>query len=320
MKRNKLLITGGLGFLGTSLASALEDDYEVVLLSGRGTDSPIEEGSRWPIVGAEISDLESVRTVFAEVRPDVVIHTAAMKSVGQAEKEPLQCADVNVIGSQNVARAAMENGCRLVVGVSSTRAAPPTGDTYGLTKAIMERMFCSLDGKSDTRFVTVRLGNIAWSPGSVLPLWQTMLDESGVMGTTGPSMRRFFMNVSDAVELLRMAVDRVDEFRGQVLARHLKQAQVKDVLGRFVKLKGGTWEQADERPGDKQDEILVGDLELPYCSKTTEDGVTHYVLHFNEKAEEPMPKEVSTLSVEALSDAEIDEMIMQPAAVGGDSQ
>ncbi len=319
MDRQKLLITGGRGFLGTELASALDGTYDIILTStDPSEDSPSGESSRWPEVGVDITDLDSLRATFEEVRPDVIIHAAAMKSVGEAERDPLECADVNVMGSQNVARAAMEKGCGVVVGLSSTRAAPPTSDTYGLTKAIMERLFCSLDGKTDTRFVTVRLGNIAWSPGSVLPIWQEMLDESGVIGTTGPSMRRFFLSVEDAIDIIRVAVDRVSDLHGRVLARHLKQARVQDVLDRFVALKGGMWEEAERRLGDKEDEILVGELELPYCTPTVFDRVTHYVLHFNQKAAEPMSAAVSTQTVDALTEAEIDAMIMQqsPATQG----
>jgi FlaA1/EpsC-like NDP-sugar epimerase len=321
MKREKLLITGGHGFVGTRLASAFENTYDVVMMStGRETPPISEQPVRWSAVCADITNLESVRRTFEETRPDLVIHTAAMKSVSQSEKEPLHCADLNVVGSQNIARAAMEKGCRVVVGLSSTRAAPPTVDTYGLTKAIMERMFCSLDGKTDTRFVVVRLGNIAWSPGSVLPIWQRMLDESGVIETTGPSMRRFFMNLEDAVDLIRAAVERVTEFHGQVLARHVKQAQVKDVLLRFVALNGGSWQEVERRLGDKEDEILVGDLELPYCTRITSESMTHYRLHFNKKTQAPMSREVSTQTAEALTQAEIDYMVLQQSLAARGAQ
>lgn len=316
MQMKTVLITGGSGSFGGGLAQALRDTYQVVLVSeDPKLNTLAEESTGCPALTADVTDIQALRTVFVETRPQIVVHAAAMKSVAQAEKQPLECVDVNVIGSQNLARVAMETDCSVVVGISSNRAAPPTRDTYGLTKAIMERMFCSLNGKTATRFASVRLGNIAWSAGSVLPVWQRMLDESGVIGTTGPEMRRFFLAMDEAADLVLASIDRIEEFQGRVLARRMKQAQIKDILVKFVELKGGRWEQIEARPGDRMEETLIGDLELPYCRQTVLDGVTHYVLGFNDKVEEPMAEAVSTANVEPLSTDEIVSLITrQPGA------
>jgi FlaA1/EpsC-like NDP-sugar epimerase len=95
----------------------------------------------------------------------------------------MEAIDINVIGSQHVARVAMELGVETVIGISTDKASPPVRNTYALTKALMERMFCSLNGKTATKFVCVRFGNLAWSTGSVLPIWKRMIDQSGVIGT-----------------------------------------------------------------------------------------------------------------------------------------
>jgi len=320
MQMKNVLITGGSGFLGRGLALALKAAHNVVLASeDRELNRLAEESTGCPARVVDVTDIHSLRTAFAETRPEIVIHAAARKSVPEAEKRPLECTDVNVIGSQNVARVAMENDCSMVVGISSTRAAPPTGDTYGLTKAIMERMFCSLNGKTATRFAAVRLGNIAWAAGSVLPAWQQMLDESGVIKSTGPEMRRFFLTNGEAVHLVLACIDRIEEFQGRVLARRIKQAQVKDILLKFVELKGGTWEQSEGRRGDKADEMLIGELELPYCREVMFDGSTHYVLGFNDKAAKPMTEAISTANVEPLSTEEIVRLITDsPTALARD--
>src|SRR5262249_33157336 len=125
---------------------------------------------------------------------------AATKFVDLAEKLPLECVDVNVLGSENVARVSMEYEVQTVIGISTDKATPPVRNTYGLTKALMERVFCGLDGKTKTRFLCVRYGNVAWSTGSVLPIWKKMHEETGVIGTTGPDMRRFFFTVDEAVK------------------------------------------------------------------------------------------------------------------------
>jgi FlaA1/EpsC-like NDP-sugar epimerase len=170
-----LLVTGGSGFVGRRLGATLGADLRVVLaarnhmqLDAAGRQTGCE------IVPLDVSNIESVRDVLAEVRPDAVVHAAATKFVDIAENQPMEAVDVNVGGSQNVARACVERGVGTVIGVSTDKAAPPVRNTYGLTKALMERMFCTLDGKTDTRFACVRCGNVAWSTGSVLPIWKRM--------------------------------------------------------------------------------------------------------------------------------------------------
>lgn len=316
--QKKVLITGGSGFLGRGLARALERTHEVVLLSeDPGRRMPADGLARWAALSVDVTDVHALRSCFRDVRPDIVIHAAAVKSIEQAEARPLECVDVNVIGCENVARVSMETGCGLVVGISSNRAAPPTVDTYGLTKAIAERLFCSLNGKTDTRFVAVRLGNVAWSTGSMLPVWKRMLDDTGTIETTGPGMRRFFLALDDAVDLVIVSIDRIEEFQGRVLARRMKQAQVMDILLKFAEIYGGSWKQVDGRPADRPEEVLVGGLELPYCRTVTIAGAVHYVLGFNERAEQPLPEEVSTANTELLSEEEIVRLLTLAPGVPG---
>jgi UDP-glucose 4-epimerase len=312
MKNKRVLITGGTGFLGTQLAAVLGKDHDVTL-AGRN-DAQNQAASRstgFPTVLMDVADLQSVRRATLAIRPDVIIHAAGSKSVEQAEKDPMDCLDVNVIGSQNVARAAMEFDCGLVVGVSSTRAAPPTHDTYGLSKATTERLFCSLSGKANTLFTSVRLGNIVWSTGSVLPVWQRMLDEGTEIISTGPDSRRFFLSVDEAVRLVILCIEKADEFEGKVFVPQLKQAQIKEILAQFIAKKGGSWKKGEPRIGERTEEILVGDLELPYCHQIKLNGVTNYLLCFNDKADKPLSEEVSTANAEQLSVDEIESLIMR---------
>src|SRR6185312_15679480 len=125
----------------------------------------------------------------------------------------LECVDINVVGSQNVARVAVDRGVGVVLGISTDKASPPIRNLYGLSKSVMERTFCYLDASSSTRFACVRYGNVAWSTGSVLPIWSKMLKDRGIIGTTGPEMRRFFFTVDDAVGLVLTALDNMDTIR-----------------------------------------------------------------------------------------------------------
>ena len=311
--RKKVLITGGTGFLGKRLALAMKDSHEVVL-AGRNNklNALAERFTGCPSLPLDIARIEAVRDAIVETRPDIVIHAAATKFVDLAEQQPLECTDINVVGSQNVARVCMERGVGTVIGISTDKAAPPVRNTYGLTKALMERIFCSLNGKSATKFVCVRYGNVAWSTGSVLPIWKRMHEESGVIGTTGPDMRRFFFTVDEAVKLVLTAIEHQGELQGKVLSRRMKAALIRDMLTLWIDHKGGRWEQIAGRPGERDDEYLIGELELPYTREVTYDGITHYVISFNDKAERPLAVGLSSANTERLSDEKILAIIDSP--------
>ena len=308
-----IVITGGTGFLGKRLGLRLKDRYNVIL-AGRNNKQNMGAGNFTGCKTAplDVSNIESVRDVFAEFKPQVVIHAAATKFVDLAEKFPMECVDVNVLGSQNVARVAMQTGVKTVIGISTDKAAPPVRNTYGLSKALMERMYCSLNGKSDTRFACVRYGNVAWSTGSVLPIWKKMHEETGVIGTTGPEMRRFFFTVDEAVELVLTAMEDIESVQGKVLSRKMKAAQIEDILKIWVQHKGGRYEKIEGRPGERDDEFLIGDLELPYTEEVMYNNIIHYLISFNQKTNRPLSTGLSSANTERLSNEEILAILNNP--------
>jgi UDP-N-acetylglucosamine 4,6-dehydratase/5-epimerase len=312
--KQTVLVTGGTGFLGRNLALALREEYEVVL-SGRNNKQNLlaQERTGCRTIPLDVASIESVRDAFVEVRPEIVIHAAATKFVDLAEKMPLECVDVNVLGSQNVARVALERGTKTVIGISTDKAAPPVRNTYGLSKALMERVYCSLDSKAATRFTCVRYGNVAWSTGSVLPIWKKMHDDTKVIRSTGPEMRRFFFGADEAVALVRAAMDNIGMIHGKVLSRHMKAAQISDLLTVWIEAKGGRWERMEGRPGERDDEFLIGDLELPYTSELDINGVKHFLISFNQKVEKPLAVGLSSANTTRLTRDEMLRLINSPA-------
>ena len=313
MNDKTILITGGTGFLGKRLGLALKSEYRVIL-AGRNNKvaKQAQDCTGCETVPLDVTNIESVRDAVVANRPDVIIHAAATKYVDSAEHQPMECVDVNVRGSQNVARVAMERGVGTVIGVSTDKASPPVRNTYGMSKALMERIFCSCNRMTDTKFVCVRFGNVVWSTGSVFPLWRSMHEKTGVIGTTGPEMRRMFFTVDDSVQLVLAAFKNVEQFQGKVLCRKMKAAQIEDILRVWVGHKGGSWEKIPGRPGERNDEYLVGEIEVPYTSELELDGVPHYLLSFNEKAENPVPFGLSSANTDRLTDAEILNLISNP--------
>jgi len=305
-----LLITGGSGFLGRNLGLFFKDKYNVVLgsrnnklnfLAGKLTGCAVA-----PI---DVSNIESVRDAVNEFKPHIIIHAAATKFVDLSEKFPMECVDVNVVGSQNVARVAADKGVETVLGISTDKAAPPIRNVYGMSKAVMERVFCSMNGKTGTKFACVRYGNVAWSTGSVLPDWKQMWEKTQVIGTTGPEIRRFFFTVEEAVGLVNTALENIDDIQGKVLSREMKSAQIEDILKVWVANKGGKYEKISGRPGERNDEFLVGEIELPYTVEKNYNGIKHFIISFNQKADKPLPEIFSSANAKRLTDEEILKLI-----------
>lgn len=308
-----ILITGGTGFLGRQLGIALKDRYRVVLAARNNAQNATAGAmTGCAVMPLDITNIESVRDVIGEAKPNIVIHAAATKYVDLSEKYPSECLDVNVLGSQNVARVSMERGVETVIGMSTDKSAPPVANTYGLTKALMERLFCALNDKSETNFACVRHGNIAWSTGSFLPIWKRMHEQTGVIGSTGPEMTRYLSTVDEAVQLVATAIDNIADLQGAVVSREMKAVKIRNILETWIKHKGGRWEQIEGRPGERPHEYLMGEPELPYTSKTDYEGVTHYVTRFREQVPVPLADVRCSADAEHLSEDEMLDIINTP--------
>lgn len=310
----RILITGGTGFLGKRLGKRFASEGHDVLLAGRNNKQNLaaEQFTGLPTRALDVCQIESVRDLVAEFRPDCIVHAAATKFVDRAERDPMDAVDVNVTGSQNVARVAVDKGVALVIGISTDKAAPPVRNTYGLTKALMERMFCAMDGKTDTRFICVRYGNVAWSTGSVLCIWKRMLEENNRIDTTGPEMTRFFFTVDEAVELVATAYEHREELYGKVLSRHMKSAKLEDIIKLWVAQEDATYQRIAGRPGERNDEFLIGEAELPYTRSANYGDVRHFVISFNRKVEDPVELALSSSNTDRLTDEEILAIVNNP--------
>jgi len=310
-----VLVTGGTGFLGRHLGIALKDGHSVFLAGRNNSHNQLaKQITGCTVLPLDVTNIESVRDVFVEVKPQIIIHAAATKYVDLSEVYPLECIDVNVLGSQNVARVSVEKEVPVVIGMSTDKSAPPVANTYGLTKALMERLFCAMNGKTQTQFACVRHGNLAWSTGSVLPIWKQMHDSTGVIGSTGPEMTRFFSKVDDAVDLIKTVMNNIETLQGAVVSRALKSARIHDILDVWVNHKGGSWKQIEGRPGERPHEYMIGEPELPYTYEVYFNGTKHYVTDFKHRASQPLAAVPNSKDAERLSETEILDLINNPPA------
>ena len=125
-------------------------------------------------------------------------------------------------------------------------------------------------------------------------------------------MSRFFFTVKEAVKLVTTAIANIEITKGKVLSREMKSAQIEDILRLWTKAKGGTWEKIAGRPGERDDEYLVGEIELPYTTALIFDNILHYLISFNEKAPKPLSQIVYSASAPRLSETEILDLISHP--------
>lgn len=305
-----ILITGGSGFLGRALAKKLKSNNHIILGSRNNAlnnQANIETGCEtFPL---DVSNYHSIKDCINKYNPEIVIHAAATKFVDLSEKLPLECIDINVQGSSNVARACIESNVKVVIGISTDKTAPPVGNIYGLSKAIMERLFLSLNETNKTKFSCVRFGNIAWSTNSVFPIWKEMMNKNNIIYSTGPHMRRFFFTIDDATKLVITSIENIDKTNGKILTLKMKSAQISKILDLWCEKYNTKWEKIDERPGDKIDEFLIGENELKNTFQIKFSNKEYYMIDFKNIYKNNFPSPISTENSEKLNDGEILKLI-----------
>ena len=156
----------------------------------------------YPEVG-DIRNLQRLAEVFEKYRPSILYHAAAYKHVPLMEAHVFEAVENNVIGTWNVAIAAAENGIADFVMISSDKAVRPTS-VMGVTKRVAELLIHALqDGR--TKYVSVRFGNVLGSNGSVIPLFKQQIAARKPVTVTHPEMRRYFMTIPEAAQLVIQA-------------------------------------------------------------------------------------------------------------------
>jgi len=156
-----------------------------------------------PVV-ADVGDEPWIRTVFATHKPQVVFHAAAHKHVPMMESNPSEAIKNNIIGTRVIAEVSANTGVEAFVMISTDKAVRPTS-VMGASKRVAELVVQDLARRSSTRFVAVRFGNVMGSAGSVIPIFREQIQRGGPVTVTDPEMKRYFMTIPEAAQLVMQA-------------------------------------------------------------------------------------------------------------------
>lgn len=213
---------------------------------------------------ADICDQERMRSLFEEYRPDVVFHAAAHKHVPLMEANPSEAIKNNVVATADLAQMTHEYGVERFVMISTDKAVNPTS-VMGASKQLAERYVHSLSEASDTKFVVVRFGNVLASNGSVVPIFQKQIQAGGPVTVTDPEMRRFFMTIPEASQLVLQASAMGKG--GEIFVLDMGEpVKIVDLANDLIRLSGLTTDEipivfTGMRPGEKLYEELYLDDE-----------------------------------------------------------
>ena len=209
-----ILVTGAGGSIGSEMCRQLCNFDPKLLLLIEQAENPLFEierelCNRFPKVPIEavicnITDKIRVEQIFENYKPQVVIHAAAHKHVPLMELNPGEAIKNNIVGTQVVADAADRYGTDNFVMISTDKAVNPTS-IMGSSKRIAEMHIQDLSRTSKTHFVTVRFGNVLGSDGSVVPIFEKQIAEGGPLTITHPEMKRYFMTIPEASQLVLQA-------------------------------------------------------------------------------------------------------------------
>ena len=209
-----VLVTGGAGSIGSEICRqvladgckklVIFDFNENGLFDINNELSKVYGPERYELVLGSIRDPNRLEEVFTKYKPDVVFHAAAHKHVPMMEWNPLEAIKNNVFGTLNVAKAADKHNVKKFILISTDKAVNPP-NIMGASKRIAELCLQMMDANSETEYAAVRFGNVLGSNGSVVPFFKNQIAEGGPVTVTHPDIKRYFMTIPEAVQLVLQA-------------------------------------------------------------------------------------------------------------------
>lgn len=270
LNRKRVLITGAGGSIGRELARTVLqfeprstalldiDETELFYLMNRFRGAAAEIV---PVIG-DIRDRIKMEDVFAKIRPEIVLHSAAYKHVPVLESYPEEAVKTNILGTRILGDLALKYKVEKFVYISTDKAINPTS-VMGSTKRVGEEMLRILNGRNGTKFISVRFGNVLGSRGSVIPLFEDQIKRGGPVTVTHPEMKRYFMATSEAV-LLVLEAAAIGEGGETYVLDMGEPIKILDLAREMIRLSGHEPDVdipiifSGPRPGEKLFEELLG--------------------------------------------------------------
>lgn len=256
----RVLVTGGTGSFGRKFTEIVLERYEPkdLIIFSRDELKQYEMGQQFRnfrhikfFIG-DVRDRERVYRALDGV--DIVIHAAALKQVPAVEYNPFEAVKTNILGAQNIIDAAIDQGVKRIIALSTDKAANPI-NLYGATKLCADKLFIagnSYVGYRDTKFSVARYGNVIGSRGSVIPLFKSLCS-TGKLPITDKRMTRFWITLEESVEFVLKCLDWMKG--GEIFVPKLPSMKIVD-LAKAIAPKCEL-EFIGIRPGEKINEVLI---------------------------------------------------------------
>ncbi|MFD1415597.1 polysaccharide biosynthesis protein [Oceanobacillus jeddahense] len=312
-----ILITGGTGSWGHELVKKLlsfqpkeirifsRNEFAQVKMKREFSDHP---GLKF-IIG-DVRDFEAVNEAAKNV--DYLFHLSALKHVTICEEQPLEAIKTNVNGTENIIKASLNQKVKKVIDVSTDKAVEPI-NLYGHTKAIGEKLIIQADQISThTRFVCIRGGNVIGTNGSAIPFFKEQIVKHHAVPLTSKEMTRFFLTVSQAIDLLIYASKKA--VGGEIFVMKMKACRIVDlidVMEKHFAEKAIRVKEIGIRPGEKIHEVLVSTAESRNAYKYDEN---YYVI-LPDNASEVVKKRYEHLPKAAFTRYQSDDELMSSSEI-----
>ena len=264
LNEKTIIITGGTGSFGKKFVQTLlkkHPQIRKIIIYSRDELKQFEMAQRFPV-----SIYPQIRFLLGDVRDkerliracddvDIIIHAAALKQVPAAEYNPDECIKTNIGGAQNVVDAALSTNVKVVIALSTDKAAAPI-NLYGATKLVSDKLFIAannITGNRDLRFSVVRYGNVMGSRGSVIPFFGNLASQGKSLPITHKAMTRFNISLEDAVEMVVWSIE--NALGSEIFVPKIPSYKI-ETLARAI-APNATLEDIGIRPGEKLHEEMI---------------------------------------------------------------
>ncbi len=257
----KIFITGGSGTVGSSFIEKNINEYKIYSYS-RNEKSQVALKRAFPkveIILGSVEDKFNLENSVRLVKPDIIIHAAALKHVDSAEKQPIEMVKSNIVGSKNIIEVSTKINVPITIGISTDKACNPN-NLYGYSKKIMEKMFIEANNEKNI-FCCTRFGNVAGSNGSVIPFWLNCKDQGKALPLTDLNMTRLMLDGKEVSAIIKRCIYECEKKSGGfILSKTMKKVFLKDLANEI----SDKIELVGLRPGEELMESLISEEELMF--------------------------------------------------------